>query len=258
MAPEKAENDREAFTLEAAQALLQAAAKRDDTSRWVAAMLNGMRQGECLGLTWDAIDLDGATVDVSWQLQALPYKHGCKGGDAAASCGKRAPSCPDAAFMVPDGYKARHLCDAFHLVRPKSKAGTRVIPLVPWMVASLSEWRQKWPVNEWGLVWPGLRLNRRGGELVPVPQTSTADRDNWYALQAAAGVQHPAGRPYVLHEARHTTATLLLEAGVDEAVIIAILGHADIKTSRGYMHVSSALARKAMRDISARLGLEAA
>jgi mRNA-degrading endonuclease toxin of MazEF toxin-antitoxin module len=78
------------------------------------------------------------------------------------------------------------------------------------------------------------------------------------SLQDAAEVRHPEGRHYMLHEARHTTATLLLEAGVSEAVIIAIMGHSSIAVTRGYQHVSQTLARKAMDDVAAKLGLTAA
>ena len=42
----------------------------------------------------------------------------------------------------------------------------------------------------------------------------------------------------MLHEARNTTATLLVEAGVDPKIIKAILGHSSIVTSRGYLHVN--------------------
>ncbi|MFF2454097.1 tyrosine-type recombinase/integrase [Isoptericola sp. NPDC058082] len=65
------------------------------------------------------------------------------------------------------------------------------------------------------------------------------------------------GRYYVPHEARHTTATILLEAGVSEHVVIAIMGHASIITSRGYQHVSQSLARRALDDVAGRLGLVA-
>jgi site-specific recombinase XerD len=66
---------------------------------------------------------------------------------------------------------------------------------------------------------------------------------------------HPSGRYYVPHEARHTTATLLLEAGVDHHVITAILGHSSIVTSRGYQHVRTQLASKALEQIAAQLQL---
>jgi hypothetical protein len=71
--PTKAANDRTSIPLAEAWRLLDVIGKRDDAPRWVSALLQGMRQGESLGLTWGAVDLDRGIIDVSWQLQALPY-----------------------------------------------------------------------------------------------------------------------------------------------------------------------------------------
>lgn len=236
-APARAVNDRDALPLDDAVALLGAAADHAAGSRWVAALLQGMRQGECLGLTWSCIDLDDGVLDVSWQLQALPYR---VARDRASG------------FRVPDGYESRQLTGALHLVRPKSESGARVIPLVPWMTAALTAWRAVAPPSAHGLVWP-----RPDGE----PMRAPADDQAWYALQDAAQVARvdgTVGRRYTIHEARHTTATLLLEAGVDPHVVTAIIGHSSIVTTRGYQHVSSALARTALEGVATRLGLTAA
>lgn len=231
-APGSGKSDRDAIPVPDALALLAAAAEQPDGSRWVAALLQGMRQAECLGLTWDAVDLERGTIDVSWQLQALPYL------DREAGT-----------FRVPRNYETRHLWRAFHLVRPKSAAGQRLIPLVPWMTAALTQWRDVAPPSPHGLVWP-----RPDGR----PQSAKADALAWVALQDAAQVARwdgTYGRRYVVHEARHTTATLLLEGGVSEAVIIAIMGHSTIVTTRGYQHVSTPLARQALEQIAGRLNL---
>ena len=240
--PGKAAHDRDAIPLEDALALLAEAEKRPDGSRWVAALLQGMRQGECLGLTWECVDLDAGTLDISWQLQALPYL------DRKAGT-----------FRVPDGYEVRQLRGSAHLVRPKSSSGRRIIPLVPWMTAALTQWRTHEHPNPYGLVWPVIEHTE--ARMLGRPRASNVDRDAWYALQAAAGVaptdERAARTPprYLLHEARNTTATLLLEAHVDEAVVIAIMGHSSIVTTRGYQTVSQTLARRALSDVAERLGL---
>lgn len=221
--PTKRESDRDALTLPDATAVLAAAAGHPDGARWVAALLQGMRQGECLGLTWDAIDFGRQRIDVSWQLQALPY---------ADRDRQR--------FRVPDGYEARRLEGAYHLVRPKSRAGQRLIPMLPWMAEPLAAWREVAPVSPHGLVWP-----RADGR----PRTARADRAAWYALTDEAEVRHSSGRRYVLHEARGTTATLLLAARVDEKIITAIMGHSTILMSRAYMSVDEGMLRDALSRV---------
>lgn len=229
-APAASVSDRTDLPVEAAVAMLGVAAEIPQGSRWVAAFLQGLRQGEALGLTWDEVDLDRGRLRVSWQLQPLAY---------------RIPRDKASGFRVPDGYECVQLEGRWHLVRPKSKAGWRVIPLVPWMRTSLQAWREASWASPHGLVWPALD----GGPCDP-----KVDDAEWYALQATAGVVHPAGRPFTVHEARHTTATLLLEAGVDPAVITAILGHTSILTSRGYMHVNTAPLEDALGRVAGRLG----
>lgn len=229
--PSEAVNDRQALSVEGALAMLEVAQYLPHGSRWAIALLQGMRQAECLGLTWDEVDLDAGTLRVSWQLQVLPYVD-----KADRSKG----------FQVPDGYEAKQLDKAVHLVRPKSKAGWRVLPLVPWVVDALRHWREVAPVSPHGLVWPGVKGR---------PARATDDRDEWKALQGAAGVGHPNGRYFELHEARDTTATLLLELGVDESVRIAIMGHSSIAVTRGYEFVNTSESRKALEGVAERLRL---
>jgi integrase len=243
-APAKSVSDRDAIALPDALAILKAATDLIDGSRWVAALLQGMRQGECIGLQWDLVDLDAGSLDVSWQLQALNFAHGC-----GMTCGRRfGGDCPQRRHRVPDGYEYKILDGALCLVRPKTERGQRIIPLVPWMADALRQWKTVAPVSPHGLVWP--RVDGR-------PQTSKADKLAWNALQEAAGVS-ATGRPWFLHEARHTTATLLLEGGTDPEVVKAILGHSSIVTSRGYMHASQAMTRKALDGIAEKLQLGSA
>lgn len=233
--PRIAVNDSDAIPTDQAKAILAKASELPDGSRWVAALLQGMRQGECLGLTWKCVDLDAATVDVSWQLQAIPFEHGCaevalcvnRPGHTRPGKPRRPGSCRNRKLKVPDGYEVRQLDGALCLVRPKTSKGQRIIPLVPWMTAALRAWYDRAPESPHGLVWP--RPNGR-------PQTSDADREAWNTLQETIA-RHPAGRQWHLHEARHTTATLLLEAGIDPVTVTAILGHSSMAASRGYQHV---------------------
>ena len=71
--------------------------------------------------------------------------------------------------------------------------------------------------------------------------------------QALPPKDRPAGTPKTptTHFARHTTATVLMELGVDAKVIGEILGHVYERTTRGYQHVSSAAARAALEALGA-------
>lgn len=230
--PGKATNDRTSMPADQAHLVLAQLDGRPDATRWVSALLQGMRQGESLGLTWECIDFDSSQLDVSWQLQVLPYL------DRAAGT-----------FRVPDGFEARHLVGAFHLTRPKTAHGRRVIPLVPWMAAALRLERDQWRENPWGLVWTDTLADG----VTPRPVRDGVDRARWHEIQALADVAHPSGRPYHVHELRHTTATLLLEAGTDRRVIEAIVGHATLVEA--YLHVGVEGSRAALEKVADRLGL---
>ena len=146
--------------------------------------------------------------------------------------------------MKPADLPAIQLMGAYHLVPPKSKKGFRVIPMTPWMREILADWKKIAPVSPHGLVWP----RPDGG-----PRNPKHDADAWKGLQDLADVRKASGRHYVLHEARNSTASLLLELGVDPEVIKEILGHADIVTTRGYQRVSTGLKLAALESLSVKI-----
>lgn len=230
------ENDRDAIPLPHALALLEAAAQTPNASRWVAALLQGMRPAECLGLTWQCVDFQDDVIDVSWQLKPLPY---------------RVARDRTSGFRIPRDYTARQVKGAIHLVRPKTSSGQRLIPLVPWMRDALLAWREQCPPSRAGLVWPSTE---------GAPLDDKEDRAAWVRLQDAAQVAHTdgeLGRRYTLYEARHTTATLLREAGVDDETIVAIMGHASILSTKAYLHTNRKKVRAALDQVAARLELGA-
>lgn len=227
-APTVGDAGRDAIPLDDALAILAAGLDTPLAARWVAALLQALRPAEARGLTWAAVDIEAGTMDISWQLKPLPY---LVKGDRASG------------FRVPTGYDAVHLENAYHLVRPKTRAGRRVIPIVPWMKAALVDLaaRQTGP-NPHGLLWPA-------GD--GTPMSDKQDLTAWRALCAKAKVG-----PYDLYAARHTAATLLRRAGVDDETIIAIMGHASILSTKAYLHTDTDRARAALEKVAATLQLE--
>ena len=79
----------------------------------------------------------------------------------------------------------------------------------------------------------------------------------WHALQEVAGVARPDGRPYTVHEARHSAATLLMALQVPAPVQIAIMGHSAIAVTQGYQHADLEGARRALEGVAGLLQIEA-
>jgi len=227
--PTAAVSDRTDITIDEALAMLELAAELPHGSRWLAAFLYAPRQGECNGLTWPFVT--DRQLTIAWQLQPLPYNV------------KRDRT---SGFRIPDGYEAQQLEGRMHLVRPKSKAGWRVVPTLPILGEALEHWRTVAPESPYPLVWPAADGRWRD---------ENDDRAEWYAMQESAGISHPTGRPYYVHEIRHTTATLLLALGVDEATRIAIMGHSSIASTRAYEHRDLTLIRAGLEKVAGLLQL---
>ncbi len=53
---------RQALSVDDTMRIIAVVATRPDASRWVAALVEGLRPAEALGLTWDMVDLEAATI----------------------------------------------------------------------------------------------------------------------------------------------------------------------------------------------------
>lgn len=212
-APKPAPSDRMDLSLEDSLACLAVAEQMPNGLRWLLALLYGVRQGEALGLTWRAVDFDAGEIHIEWQLDGLPYN---------------VPRDKKSGFRVPDAYEAEHLVDAWHLVRPKSRKGHRVLPMPPALADAFRWWQERAPESPHGLVFPSL--NGR-------PLNDKVDRREWWAIQEQAGVAHPAGRPYHIHECRNFAATQYGEANADAEVLMSLLGHATAAQSGEYRRI---------------------
>lgn len=245
--------EREPLTADQAKQLIRSAIDTNDpyATRWAAAFLLGARRGEMLGLQWSRTNLEHGVVDLAWQLQDLQQAHGCgvRHSDGSWPCGKQRVSyCPKAHWNLPREFEHKILYKSLALTRPKTKAGTRIVPIPAPLWAMLEKHPRGTPdTNPHNLVWhlpAGIRGAPPGRPIHP-----RDDYTNWQAALKTAGLP-----PAPLHVARHTTATLLMSAGVDMEIIRKILGHMNVITTQGYAHIDQALARKAMTALDSLLG----
>jgi integrase len=110
-----------------------------------------------------------------------------------------------------------------HIIKSK-RDKSRIVPLVDAAIEALGE------IRDVGLVW----RNMTGGRV-----------SHKFKL-AARIAKLPGAR---LHDLRHTTGTMLAEAGVDFAVIKDILGHSNISTTMIYAKTSTGLLHRAMSKL---------
>ncbi len=222
-AGEKPESAREALEIDQAVAVIeQAAATLPHATRYLVSFIQGLRQGEALGLTWEALDFNARTITVDWQLQPLrtatrptaapasasprTTRHGTSPA-ASTSCDpspRPAPSHPDDAG---DGRRTAGLPRD----RPREPARARV--------GATQRLAYRQGSRRAGVPRPASRRRR------PPPQRQA--------------LRWP-------RDARNTAAQILKELGVDEVTITAIMGHSSYLVSRGYMTSRMAEKRKAI------------
>jgi len=225
---------RKALNSNTARAVIRTSLEAADplAVRWAMALLTGVRQGECLGLTLhpDALDLEKGTFDLSWALQEVPLNRKPDGkrwtGDVY----------PLEAYDIAEGFEIRPLYKAMCLVRPKTNKSTRMIPIPGPLLALLRAHVKTMTPNPWGLLFvapPGQKKVKPG-----TPMRAKLDELLW-----AEALKRADAPDVVLHAARHTTATLLLEAKVPEDVRMAIMGHNSAAVQRKYAHADLGVKR---------------
>lgn len=115
-APKTPKNRGEGIPPDNVAAIMEAAAGDPLESRWLAAVVLGMRQGEALGLGWEDVDLDDGTITVRRGLARVTGK----------------------GLMMQD---------------PKSRESARTFPVPDFVLDSLRQHREDSPDHPMGLVW---------------------------------------------------------------------------------------------------------
>lgn len=193
---------------------------------WILALAFGLRQGERLGLCWDDLDVESKTLHIRRSLTYLPWRHGpgCRCQDGA-----RGAACP---MRTGGGYV---------MTEPKTSRSRRswrvpepIMTALEVQRAKQAQWRAEDGPENWvgftdyqGTSWD-LMFTQRDGR----PINNKSDRAAWKAFTSAHGVEGMR-----VHDARHTSATVLLELGVPARVVMDMMGWSQMSMLTRYQHV---------------------
>jgi integrase len=133
---------------------------------------------------------------------------------------------------------------------PKSDAGKRTVPLAPFVVNILREWRLFTGNNsEAAFVFPNGNGNPK--------QPSSIHHRILGPLQQVAGISDNPEKPkYGMHALRHAAASLFIEQGFSPKRVQALMGHSTIQMTfdtYGHLFPSPEDDKVAMRQLQARL-----
>lgn len=207
-------------------------------ARWSLGLLTGMRQAEVLGLAWDDVDLTRGRVKARQQMKRQKAKHGC--GDPADS------------GAYPCGKGNSHYCpsrvDREDYMDWRTKRGEgRWVALPSRVVESLRRLRQH-QLSARGPEWAGFADVRTGqvhrlvvaDDLTGAPMSTDEDWRWWRRILADCCIDHTR-----IHDARHTSASLALEAGVPDGIVQQSHGWASRSMLDRYQHSSDSAHRQA-------------
>lgn len=170
------EKVRDRIASAAEAAALIEALQPRDQALYGLAVYAGLRLGEILALQWESVNLDALTLRVE------------RSWDASSR----------------------------QVVTPKSRAGTRTVPIVDRLAMLLADHRVLTDHPSEGILFVSDRVP--GQPVHPTPL-----RRRLFAAWEAAELE-----PLGLHEARHTFASMMIAAGVNAKALSGYLGHANI------------------------------
>ena len=222
--PVRATDDIKFLTRDEQRVFLETAKRSRNYNQYALILETGLRTGEMIGLTWDAIDWKARTLTVNKTLEFRHKQKMWRAGPPKTKKSYRTIPLTDTAYQI--------LWDLYQ-VREYRKEAPELDKVLTYVDRRTAE---KTKMNMRDLVF----INFRTG----MPAKNSSYDTHLYKLCDRAGIEH-----FCMHALRHTYATRAIERGMPPKVLQKLLGHASIKTTMDkYVHVTDDSLFQAVRQ----------
>ena len=220
--PVRAVDDIKCLTTDEQQKFMEAAKRSHNYAQYALILETGLRIGEVIGLTWDAIDWKARTLTVN---KTLEFRHKQKAWRAGP------PKTQQSYCTIPLTSHAYDILKQLYSQVSERKESELLNSTLEYMDRRTGETASLCMRD---LVF----INWRTGE----PAKNSSYDTHLYKLCDEAGI-----RRFCMHALRHTYATRAIESGMQPKVLQKLLGHASIKTTMDrYVHVTNDSMSKAV------------